>query len=200
MRKNWAEILFWGGCWGLMEASLGYVIHFFSVPVPGLPGFLLFPAAFIVMTKAVESTHKKDIVLQMSLIAAGLKLLDFLIPGNDPIRIINPALSMMMEGSAVYAVYWISNRSTLVTNFTMGVLWRGIFLGYMVLISQFGLPAGLVTNGLGIALQFLVMESAINALIMSAYIQIDTVHIQIHPKWQLAASVCVLAVALQWII
>lgn len=200
MRKNWAEILFWGSCWGLMEATLGYVLHVLAVPFPGLPGFFLFPAAFILINKAVESTGKKDIILQMSLIAAGLKCLDFLIPGNDPIRIINPALSILMEGSALYAGLLISKHKSLSFNFLMGFVWRGAFLGYMLLISSVGLPAGLVTSGLGVAVQFLVKESAINALIMSAYCQINTVHIKIHPKWQLAASVCVLAITLQWLI
>ncbi len=198
MRKNWAEILFWGSCWGIMEATLGYVIHVLAVPLPGLPGFILFPAAFILMNKAIESTGKKTIVLQMSLIAAALKLLDFLIPGNDPIRVLNPALSIVMEGAAVYAIYGLSIRHNLGTNFMMGILWRGAFLSYMLLISQFGLPAGLVTSGLGVAFVFLVMESAINALILSAYSQLDTVQIRFHPKWQLAASACVLAIALQW--
>jgi len=200
MKKAWVDVLFWGSCWGLMEASLGYVIHVLAIPFPGLPGFLLFPCAFILMNKAMESTGKKDIILQMSLVAAGLKLLDFLIPGNDPIRIINPALSMVMEATAVTAIIMFSKQVSWRSSFMMGIVWRGSFLIYMLLLSLFDLPAGLVTSGLDVAFGFLVMESAINALLIAAYLQSDQVQFKIHPKWQLASTLGVMAVILQWVI
>lgn len=200
MKKVWVDVLFWGSCWGLMEASLGYVIHVLAVPFPGLPGFLLFPCAFILMNKAMESTGKKDIIIQMSLVAAGLKLLDFLILGNDPIRIINPAISMVMEASAVTAVFMFSKQVNWGSSFMMGMVWRGSFLIYMVLLSYFELPAGLVTSGLAVALGFLVMESAINALLIAAYLQSNQRQIRVHPKWQLASALGVIAVVLQWVI
>lgn len=200
MKKNWVEIVFWGSCWGLMEASLGYMIHVLALPFPGLPGFLLFPCAFILMHKAVTSTGKQDIVIQMSMIAAGLKLLDFMIPGNDPIRILNPALSILMEGVAVYAVILLRKPIPLSSTLLMGLLWRGAFLIYMVSLSQYGLPAGLVTNGFLVAFNFLVMESSINALLMSATLQIDQAQFNFHPKWQLAGMIAVLTVTVQWML
>jgi len=197
MKKHGSEIIFWGSLWGFMEVTLGYVVHQLGIALPGLPGFVMFPAAYLLMRNAADSTERKDIILQMSIIAAGLKLLDFWIPGNDPIRIINPALSIVMEGTAVYALMRLSFKSTLTQTFSMGFLWRSAWLGYMMLIDQFGLPAGLVTSGMPVALRFLVIESAVNALIMSGSILLEPIKLTYQPKWQMAFSMGILAIVAQ---
>lgn len=194
MRKSWTEALFWGACWGLLEATLGYVIHFTTVALPGLPGFLMFPVAFWVMRKASQASEDKTVILRMSAVAATLKLLDLLIPGNDPIRIINPAISILMEGAAVYAVMTLSSKVSLTETLSMGVIWRGAFLIYMLGFAQLGLPAGLVTNGLSVALRFLLLESAVNALLMSAIDQVDIKIKTFHPQVRLAFPAIVLAI------
>jgi len=198
MKRQGAEMLFWGSCWGLMEATLGYLLHILAITLPGLPGFILFPVAVWIMRQAIESTGRKDIVLQMSAIAAGLKLLDFLVIGNDPIRIFNPALSILMEGAAVTVVISIFAKVSLDKTFLMGFIWRGVFLAYMLLISLFGLPAGLVTNGWDVALRFWILESAVNALIISALAQLKFKPIVFKPQWALALSISTLAIVAQW--
>jgi hypothetical protein len=200
MKKQRAEILFWGSCWGLLEVTLGYVIHRFAIAIPGLPGFVMFPAAFWLIQKAVDSSGRKDIILKMTVIAASLKLLDFLIPGSDPIRIINPALSILMEGLAVMMIMNAKAKPNLISYFNMGFLWRGLFLIYMVGLSWFDLPAGLVTSGLEVTLKFLVVESAVNALIMSLLLRYDPVRIKLDPQWKLALSTCALAIWIQWVL
>jgi len=198
MKKHGAEILFWGSCWGLMEATLGYLLHGMAVSLPGLPGFILFPVAVWIMRQANDSTGRKDIVLQMSVIAASLKLLDFMIPGNDPIRILNPALSILMEGAAVTVVIMRFEILSLDKSFLMGFLWRGVFLTYMVLISFFGLPAGLVTSGWAVALRFWILESAVNALIISGLNLLKFKRVVLKPNWALALSISTLAIMAQW--
>lgn len=200
MKKQNAEVLFWGSCWGLLEVSLGYVIHRFAVTIPGLPGFVMFPAAFWLIQKAIESSGRKDIIIKMSVIAASLKLLDFLIPGNDPIRIINPALSIVMEGAAVMVIMNVAEKPKILSNFSMGLIWRSIFLTYMVMISWFDLPAGLVTSGLEVALRFLILESAVNAVLMSLILRWDHVKIKIVPAWKLALPICALVIWFQWVL
>ena len=199
MKRQYAEILFWGSCWGLLEGSLGYVIHRFAVAIPGLPGFILFPAAFWLIQKAVDSSGRKDIVIKMSIIAASLKLLDFLIPGHDAIRIINPALSILMEGFAVMVIMNVKSESKLISNFRAGFLWRGIFLIYMVVLSWFNLPAGLVTSGISVALQFLIAESAVNAVIISLIQSLDHLKIRFVPSWRIAIPVCVITIGSMWV-
>ena len=200
MKKQGAEMLFWGSCWGLMEATLGYLLHALAISLPGLPGFILFPVAVWIMRQAIDSTGRKDIVLQMSAIAAGLKLMDFMVMGNDPIRIINPALSILMEGAAVSIVVSLSSKMSLDKTFLMGFLWRGVFLAYMVLISFFGRPAGLVTSGWDVAGRFWILESAVNALIISGLSRVTLNRLSLKPQWTLAISVSALAILAQWVV
>jgi len=101
MKKNLNIILFWGALWGITEATLGYVLHIFSIPLPGLPGLLMFPIAFIFMHRGYDSTQNPMSVLQIAFVAASIKLTDLLFGGLMTIYVINPALSLIVEALAV---------------------------------------------------------------------------------------------------
>ena len=170
MKKDGLSIVFWGALWGIAEATLGYVLHRAAIAVPGLPGFVMFPVAFYFMRHAYKATGKAQAVVSVAAVAAMIKCVDFLVPGNDPIRIVNPALSIMVEGLAVALVFAYTEEKGTAVGFvhslSMGVLWRGLFLGYLFLISLFGLPAALVTDGIRTSLRFLLLESFVNACLM----------------------------------
>lgn len=168
-------MLFWGALWGFAEATVGFILHRAAIALPGLPGFLMFPIAFFFMQRAVLSSKSPDSAFLASLVAASIKLADFLLPGYDALRIVNPALSMLAEGLAVYVVmgYCDSRKVSIgaLAAFGMGLLWRGAFSLYLLAISLYGLPAALVTGGWAYALRFLLLESAVNALIILAYLR-----------------------------
>ena len=177
MNKKAIQIVYWGSLWGIAEATLGYVLHIAAIQLPGVPGFVMFPVAFYFMRKAYLSTGKPGVVFQVALVAALIKGCDFLVPGNIPIRILNPALSILLEGLAVAVVFaYAEKRETAVgfaSVFSMGVLWRAVFLFYLFLISLIDLPATLVTDGLQVSLRFLLLESFVNATLMFAYLKIE---------------------------
>lgn len=177
MNKKAIQIVYWGSLWGIAEATLGYVLHLTAIQLPRVPGFLMFPVAFYFMRKAFLATGKAVAVFQVALVAALIKCCDFLIPGNIPIRILNPALSILLEGLAVAAVFAFAERRKAAVGFasvfSMGVLWRAVFLFYLFLISLIDLPAALVTDGLEVSLRFLFLESLINAVLMRAYLKIE---------------------------
>lgn len=170
------KVLFWGSLWGFAEATAGFVLHKAAIALPGLPGFLMFPIAFFFMHRAVDSTKSPDSAFLASLIAASIKFADFFLPGYDALRIVNPALSILAEGLAVYAVmsYCASRKVSIgsVQAFTMGFLWRAAFSLYLLTTSLFGLPAALVTSGWAYALRFLLLESAVNAILIYAYLKL----------------------------
>lgn len=176
MKKDGLSIIFWGALWGIAEATLGYVLHRAAIAIPGLPGFVMFPVAFYFMRRAYKATGQAQAVVSVAAVAAMIKCVDFLVPGNDPIRIVNPALSIMMEGLAVALVFAYTEEKGkaggFVHSFSMGVLWRGLFLGYLFLISLFGLPAALVTDGILISLRFLLLESLVNAFLMYGILKV----------------------------
>ncbi len=175
MRKTAASVLFWGACWGLAEATAGYVLHKAAVALPGLPGFLMFPVGVFFMMRACDSTGRADSAFVAACVAASVKLTGFLVPGHDPIRIVNPALSLLMEGLSVYVVIRAAGsamglgRLKLPALFMMGFAWRAAFLVHLRITSLFNLPAGLATGPVMAALRFLVLESAVNAAVIWAF-------------------------------
>lgn len=177
MKKTWLNILFWGSLWGAAEATIGYLLHMASIALPGLPGFFLFPMAYFFVRRAVLSTGKASSAFAASSVAALLKLLDLLVPGNIPIRILNPALSILMEGAVAALIFALAFRKGkepgAVWSFGMGVAWRGLFLGYLAVISLFGLPAALVTDGFAVSLRFLLLESLVNSALIFLYLKLE---------------------------
>jgi hypothetical protein len=204
MRKNAYALLYWGALWGIAEATLGYVLHIAAAAIPGLPGFIMFPAAFFFMNKAYRIDDETKNILIVTGIAAMIKLSGLLVPGNLSILVLNPVLSILMEGLAVFLVMgWAKSNSLqarLVTGFTAGVLWRFIFLLYMLLLAEFKLPAGLVTSGLSVSMRFLFLESVINAILISAFLktQYNRTSVVLRPLtvWELLAFSIVLQIAL----
>jgi hypothetical protein len=177
MKKNVFTIIFWGSLWGLAEATLGFILHLLAVALPGVPGFFMFPVAFYFMKKVYDATGKASSVFYISLVAASIKMADFLLPLADPIRIVNPALSIVLEGLAVGLVFYYcaGHRVSLayVHTLLMGVLWRTLFLGHLFIISLYGLPAALVTDGIAYTLRFLLLESFVNSLLIYACLRLD---------------------------
>lgn len=171
MKKQLPALLFPGAAWGICEATAGFLLHRAAVALPGLPGTLMFPVGFYWMNRAQKTTGHAGAAPGIAAVAALIKLSDLLMPGADPIRVINPALSILLEGLA-FAALSMPNRAQgvplFVRAFAMGTLWRALFASYLFAISLAGLPAGLVTSGLGILLRFVLLESFLNALIIQA--------------------------------
>lgn len=180
MNSNYSKALFWGALWGIVEATAGFVVHRASIALPGLPGFVMFPLAFFFMLKAIQSTGNPASALLAALVAASVKLADFIVPGHDPLRILNPALSIILEGFAVYAISRYFGRKDwqfgLLEAFLMGFAWRAAFSIYLFAISRFGLPAALITDGPANTLRFLLLESAVNAGLIYLYLKSSLIH------------------------
>ena len=201
MKKNLNIILFWGALWGITEATLGYVLHIFSIPLPGLPGLLMFPIAFVCMHRVYESTKEPVSVMQIAVVAASIKLTDLLFGGLMTIYVVNPALSLMIEALVVTVFFHLvkNDRRSIrfLEAFAMGWMWRAIFLGYMVFLSIFALPAGLVTSGWGIALRFWILESFYNAILIRGYLIFSQNQKSLDPSPVLSWSLIFIAIIVQ---
>lgn len=204
MKRYALTILFWGSLWGIAEATLGNLIHLAAIALPGLPGFLMFPIAFYFMKKVFDATGQVWSIFHIAVVAASIKMIDFLLPVYIPIRIINPALCILLEGLAVAGVYMLysarGRRITYPATFTMGAAWRTVFLLYLAVISLFGLPAALVTDGLGVSLRFVLLESFVNSLFIYACLQWDRMRLrlEVRPAW--AGGVFILALTTQFLL
>ena len=204
MKKYLPIVLFWGAVWGICEATAGYALHLAAVALPGLPGALMFPMGFWCMHRAQKGTGKAIAPLHIAMVAAAVKLVDFLMPGYDAIRVVNPALSILLEGLAVAAVYALQSSPAKVPGYSqvlgMGALWRVMFAEYLYLISLFGLPAALVTSGAVTLLRFVVFESIVNSLIIHVGLWLAP-RLPARKGWDIgpaaAWTACLVAVGLQ---
>lgn len=176
MKRKLLSIIFWGALWGIAEATVGNVIHLASIALPGLPGFVMFPVAFYFMRRVYLEVDDPKAVFFTSVIAAAIKMVDFLLPGYIAIRIINPALSILMEGLAVAFVFTYCRQRGkefgFFEGFGTGVFWRGLWLGYMFAISLINLPAELATSGVPVALRFILLESFVNAVLIFGMLKV----------------------------
>jgi hypothetical protein len=91
-----STVIRWGLLWGVVEATLGHVLH--AVPVPGLAGAVMIPAALIFMSRAVQETQNPAAALGTSAVAAAAKLADLLLPGRGVLMALRPALAILAEG------------------------------------------------------------------------------------------------------
>jgi hypothetical protein len=117
-------MFFWGTLWGIWEATAGHAAHF--IRVPGLPGFIMFPAAFFFMSRVflrsqgtsqgggTESPGKArspfrrgqpESIVMAACIAASIKLLDVFIPAQNIQAVVNPAQAILLESLAVAGFY-----------------------------------------------------------------------------------------------
>ncbi|MCD6233960.1 MAG: hypothetical protein J7K63_02825 [Candidatus Marinimicrobia bacterium] len=134
-KKYLKPVLFYGGLWGLAEATLGYLLHLFPT---GVAGIIMFPVAFYLMFNLYKSSGMQSGVLMAGCIAAGIKLTGLAIPLQSPISVINPAVSILLESLVIFAfVTSTANRERVyVKTFAMTIIHIGLLVLVQTLIFR----------------------------------------------------------------
>ena len=101
-------VFLWGSLWGIWEATAGHVVHL--THVPGLPGFIMVPAAFYFMSRAFVRSGRYQSIFLAACVAACLKLFDVFIPGQNIQAVINPAQAILLESLVVTGFYYVLER------------------------------------------------------------------------------------------
>ena len=198
-----AQIVFFGAIWGITEATLGFLLHFLP---PTVAGIVMFPIAAFILVKAYKATGSRSSLVFVGFIAAGIKAVDFLIPGVMSFKIINPMISIVMESLLVAAVYPLLNKmdwkKKLAGGLTASIGWRAGYVMYMAI--QF-LITGFVSKYIGTAGEFInfilingVLSGAIAFLVIAAEPKLVFGKLKFRPVYAVAALV--LALGLQLII
>lgn len=147
-------ILFYGAIWGIVEASVGYVLHFLPALIAGT---ILFPFASLILYRTYQQTSSTSALLGVGVVAAFIKAVNLLMPFTNIFKVINPMISILLEALVVMVVIKIFVKSnwmmkTIILSFA-SITWRLLFLGYM------GIQA--LTTGF-IAVQIQTIEAVIN--------------------------------------
>lgn len=174
-----SAILFFGACFGIVEATLGYVLHLEFI-TPFLAGSLLFPFAMLLLAKAYQVTQSRGSVIAVGIVAALIKSINFFLPYTNPFRIINPMIAIVIESLLVFAVIQVMTKSTLPKQLAMVIglsfAWRVVYIAYFGIQSLF--PPHFVAwhiQSLGNFSSFVLVEGLLSGLFGSLLWGIDSV-------------------------
>ena len=160
-------VLVFGGLWGACEATLGYLLHFLPI---GFSGMIMFSIGFYFMFNAFKITGKQSAIFYTALIAAGIKSMDMLLPGMAVVRVVNPAVSIVLESLVVFAFARFYQEERIFSkSFTMGLGWVLLFIGAQALVLK---PAeGLYLMPVSQMLAFIAMNTVVSGFLVGAYLK-----------------------------
>ena len=95
-------VLFWGSIWGIIEATLGWVLH--ATHLHHGTSNILFAFGIFCMLSATARTGKGSVVVMLTaVVAAIIKMCDFFIPGAAE-GVLHPALYILLEGAMISVI------------------------------------------------------------------------------------------------
>lgn len=175
MKKTISNIVFWGAIWGLAEASLGYLLHMIEF-VPGLSSVTMTCIGFFCMHQAYKGADKSSHVIGVAGIAAGIKLVNFLMPVSTPLKVINPAIAILLEGALAFIAISVSQKGDSKFGLKEAVLfsfvWRFAFVGIQLAEVPFWGIKPLIYRGSSVALGFLLYQPAVVSFVVALYMKI----------------------------
>jgi len=160
-------VLFYGGLWGITEATLGYLLHFLP---NGFSGMFMFPIGFYFMFNAFKMTGQQRTIFYTALIAAAIKLTDLIVPLRTAMTAINPAISIIFESLVVFAFVKVYKENKYYAGAAIiSLSWMVI----LVLAQQFIFKPveGLYLMPLPRLAGFLVLSTAVSGLIIGTYLK-----------------------------
>jgi len=163
-------VVFFGSLWGLVEASLGFILHLIPeiLPVPSLSGIILFPVGLFFMLSAKRISGSASAIPVTAFIAAAIKVTSLALPAISFRFVRNPALAILSEGALAWLILgigeWKVNYLMPIKAVVLSFGWRALFLG----INIFGGLTGIANKPLVIQRQFIFLDGSIDALIIVA--------------------------------
>lgn len=95
-------VLFWGSIWGIIEATLGWVLH--ATHLHHGTSNILFAFGIFCMLSATARTGKGSVAVMLTaVVAAMIKMCDFFLPGGA-VGVLHPALYILLEGAMITVV------------------------------------------------------------------------------------------------
>lgn len=174
LMKTAAMIILYGAVWGLAEATLGYLLHFLP---PIVAGLVMFPVAVFILMKAYRATGSRAVLILVGTAAAGIKAVDFMLPGMSVFKTINPIISIMFEALIVaVAVPMLTSakqRVKIAGSLGTSVGWRMGYILYMV--AQF-IITGSMTKFISkpiVAAEFILLYGVLSAILVYGVLLIE---------------------------
>lgn len=164
-KKNICTIIFWGALWGLVEATLGHLLH---VTAFNIGWFFWFPLAYFFMSMVYKQTGRLNSILFTSMVAVAIKLLNLFITVNLVI-VICPALSILLEGISLFAVLKLIDWKKYAQKYKIAeivfvsCLWRILFLVTLLALPTWIMPT-YPFKGILTIFKFILYEGILNSV------------------------------------
>ena len=166
--------LFYGGIWGFLEATLGYILN--MIPM-GLSGGIMFPIAYMLMTRVYEKSGSIEVLSLMTVVTAGIKLTNLALPFLPVVKVVNPAFAILLEGFSVAVLFKLTlarNRQiSLVSVILASMSWRVIYLAEVTVLYFIDIPSRMIQSGLHAILEYL-MLGLINTVIIYVFVRVKS--------------------------
>lgn len=184
MSGVWRSALFFGGLWGLAEASLGYLLHLWGRAAPGLAGYIMFPIGFLLMYQAFRDAGRVEAVPAAALVAAAAKAASALLPGVGLLFVTNPVLAILAEGLVVFlGLRLVAFRASPLLPAKILAVSLGWRLLFLALVAVLPVQKGILSKGPGALLGFLLVEPAVNTLLL-----VPLAWLRLPPSWAQALA------------
>ncbi len=198
-KKLFTQILFYGSLWGLLEATLGHVLHLIPATIAGS---IMFPIAGAILYKAYKKTQSRFALFYIGIVAASIKSVDFLLPQLNIYKTINPMISILLEAMVVVLIVNLlvspSPTKKYIALPIASITWRTLFISWMGL--QFVLTGNQAPyiRSFGAGFEFVVISGLLSGLIASLFIFVlDKVTFklpELSNKWIYATGLFLIAV------
>lgn len=182
MNKNlklFTQVIFYGSIWGILEATIGHVLHFIPATIAGS---IMFPIAALILYKAYEQTKSKTSLMYIGIVASAIKSVNFLMPQLSIFKTINPMISILFESLVVVVViHYVTKENKIQNVFSLviaSIAWRGIFVGWMGL--QYALTGNLAPylKTFALGFEFIIIVGIISGLFAAILVMLSKVVIK----------------------
>lgn len=198
-KKVWIQVLFYGSLWGLLEATIGHILHFIPATIAGS---IMFPIAGVILYKAYQKIGSRFALFYIGAVAASIKSIDLLLPQLSVFKTINPMISIMLEALVVVVVV-----NLVVSKYPMkkaiafpiaSIGWRSLFISWMGFqyVTTGNLAPYIKTFEAGFG--FVIISGLISGAIATLFVLVSdraTFKVpELSNKWVLATGLLIVAI------
>lgn len=168
--------LFFGGIWGILEATLGFALQFLP---PLVSGTVMFPIASTILYLTFKNTNSRRAMFYVAFIAASIKAINLLMPGLPAPKTYNPMIAIMLQSLVMISVISLLNSKVAAKKFSAlliaPIAWRAAFLvNFAIVFILTGFQHRLI-SGMNSMIEFAVLLGLLEIAFLS------TIHFWILP-------------------
>lgn len=173
--KNLKSIIFWGACWGVLEATLGWLLHLIHFKGEVL---IQYPLGLLCMMMAFKQTGKTSSVFKVAVIASIVKLTNVLINPAVPFYYVtNPAIAIILEGLVtwVFCLYVQERKRFAIIEVPLATILMFsailLFRSWQIIMDAFVAynPAVHIPIDGGLLMQWIVRSAIQGVMLVSVY-------------------------------